>query len=181
LRSGTRCLPDRTRHSALRISKPVTPRFSVFHSSQPPLESLRWMRRVSSFCRSELAQVYSPVISRSLWPAIFDASSRLTTHWCDGVTRVTRKSLRNATRGRYSKNFRNRCHTLSHGPILSHGCGYSSCAVLNRIPSHTRICLVSRPPSGLARSCFLPSFCSRSSKIPFETGCLSPLASAHDE
>jgi hypothetical protein len=39
--------------------------------------SLRWMRRVSSFCRSGLTQVYSPVISRSLWPAIFDASIAL--------------------------------------------------------------------------------------------------------
>ena len=38
------------------------------------------------------------------------------------------------------------------------------------MPSHTRICLVSRPPSGLARSCFLPSFCSRSSKIPSREG-----------
>ena len=38
--------------------------------------SLRWMRRVSSFCRSGLTQVYSPVISRSLWPAIFMPRSR---------------------------------------------------------------------------------------------------------
>src|ERR1017187_1735908 len=74
-----------------------------------------------------------------------------------------------------------RCHTLSHGSFLSHGPGQSSSAVLNRMPSQTRICLVSRPPSGLTRSCFLPSFCNRSSKSPLERGCLSPDASAHAE
>ena len=36
--------------------------------------SLSWMRRVSSFCRFGATKVYSPVISRSAWPAIFAAS-----------------------------------------------------------------------------------------------------------
>jgi hypothetical protein len=44
---------------------------------RPASRSCCWMRRVSSFCRSGLTQVYSPVISRSLWPAIFDASIAL--------------------------------------------------------------------------------------------------------
>jgi len=34
--------------------------------------SFCWMRRVSSFCRSAETQVYWAVMSRSLWPAIFD-------------------------------------------------------------------------------------------------------------
>src|ERR1019366_8569706 len=33
-----------------------------------------WMRCVSSFWRSGVTKVYSPVISRSLWPAILEAS-----------------------------------------------------------------------------------------------------------
>jgi hypothetical protein len=39
--------------------------------------SFCWMRRVSSFCRSAVTKVYSPVISTSLWPAILGAPSAL--------------------------------------------------------------------------------------------------------
>lgn len=39
--------------------------------SLPAIASSRWMRRVNSFWRSGVTKVYSPVISRSEWPAIF--------------------------------------------------------------------------------------------------------------
>ena len=47
--------------------------------------SFPWIRRVSSFCRSAVTKVYSPVISRSLWPAIFDASMALPPTCCRHV------------------------------------------------------------------------------------------------
>jgi hypothetical protein len=43
------------------------------------------MRRVSSFCRSGATKVYSPVISRSAWPAIFEASIALPPTSCRQV------------------------------------------------------------------------------------------------
>jgi len=43
------------------------------------------MRRVSSFWRSGATKVYSPVISRSRWPAIFDASIALPPTCCRQV------------------------------------------------------------------------------------------------
>ena len=50
-----------------------------------------WIRRVSSFCRSAVTNVYSPVISRSLWPAIFEASMALPPTCCRHVMFARRK------------------------------------------------------------------------------------------
>jgi hypothetical protein len=49
------------------------------------------MRRVNSFCRSHVTKVYSPVISRSLWPAIWDASIALPPNCCRHVMMTYRK------------------------------------------------------------------------------------------
>ena len=93
-------------------------------------ESFCWRRRVSSFCRSAVTNVYSPVISRSLWPAIFEASMALPpTSQAKARSMLFRSHLRTARNGWFRGR---RCATavaarrqravLPFAGLSNHGC-----------------------------------------------------------
>jgi len=69
----------------------------------------------ASFATSVVLKRTSFVLT--LFPLSTD-TAWLDCSWCDGVTRVTRKPLRNASRGRQPKNFQD---SLSHAVTPSHG------------------------------------------------------------